>query len=91
MSYATSNPPAVIAGPLTGRKLWFYASTDAQTDVDASGYITNGYDLGMRSGDVVLVVDTDASPVAASLHVVNVSGTTIDLGNGVAITATNSD
>jgi hypothetical protein len=74
------------------RKVWFYASVDAAATVDASGYITNGYDLGMRAGDVVLVLDTDASPLALTAHVVSSSTTTAtDLSNGVDIGSTNSD
>lgn len=92
MAYSTSSPPTLIGGPLTGAsKFWVYRSADAVSVVRVSGYFSNGYDLGMRAGDLVLVVDTDASPIAGSFCFVNVSGTTIDLGDGVAITATNSD
>lgn len=92
MAYATSNPPILISkGIGVARKVWVYASVDAMTLVRVSGYITNGYKLGMRSGDIVFVVDTDASPIAGQIAMVNVSGTTIDLGDGVAITATNTD
>lgn len=97
MAYSTSNPPAlVVAGQLNGKgQEWVYRSTDAATDVRVGGYITNGGALGMRVGDTVKVVDTDASPVAVQLmNVVSVSTTypgAVDLSDGVAITATNSD
>jgi hypothetical protein len=91
MSYSTSNPPRLVTQGIAGLRVWEYASTDASTVVDASGYFTNGYDLGMRAGDSVRVVDTDASPVAVTMHTVNVSGTTIDLSDGVSIGSTNSD
>lgn len=93
MSYSTSNQPALLLQNIGGtRKLWFYASTDGASTVDASGYITDGYSLGMRAGDVVLVLDTDASPLALTAHVVSSSSTTAtDLSNGVDIGSTNSD
>lgn len=91
MAYATSNPPYLISQSIAGKRIWGYDSTDAAATVDASGYITNGYALGMRQNDIIFVTDTDASPVAVTSHVVNVSGTTIDLSNGVDVGSTNSD
>ena len=93
MSYSTSSPPILIAqGIGGGNRLWFYSSTDASTVVDASGYITNGYSLGMRQGDAVLVLDSDASPVALTCHVVTTAtSTAVDLSDGVSVGVTNSD
>ena len=91
MAYATTNPPRLISQSIASLRMWEYASADPTATVDASGYFTNGYDLGMRAGDSVRVVDTDASPVAVTMHTVNVSGTTIDLSDGVSIGSTNSD
>ena len=93
MAYSTSNPPRLMADSLgtTSPKIWLYASTDAATAVRVSGYITNGYNLGMRAGDFVFSVKTDASPISMQVHIVNVSGTTVDLSDGTAITATNTD
>ena len=97
MAYSTSNPPTLVrGGTLKGdNQEWVYRSVDAATVVRVAGYITNGGALGMRVGDTVKVVDTDASPVAVQLmNVVSVSTTApgaVDLSDGVAITATNSD
>ena len=94
MAYATSNPPVlVVPGGMDGRnKLWFYRSVDAATLVRVSGYITNGWDLGMRSGDLLIQVDTDAAPISMQLMIVTsaVAGT-VDLSDGLAVTATDSD
>lgn len=64
----SANPPVVIAqamsgtignaapGP-TGSKVWFYTSTAAFTDMvgsSASAYITDGYALGMKAGDLIM-------------------------------------
>lgn len=93
MSYATTNPPFCVSqGIGGGRKLWIYTSTDAVTSVRVSGYITNGYALGMRAGDIVLVLDNDASPVTGSwCWVTSASATATDISDGVTVTGTNSD
>ena len=89
--YSTTNPPVAISQTIAGPKIWIYQSTDAAATVDASGYFTDGYNRGMRQGDLCLVTDTDASPVITTSHVVNVTGTTVDLSDGVTIGSTNSD
>ena len=78
MTYATSNPPQLVIGTVggTGAQLWSYRSTDDAATVNTAGYITNGGALGMRVGDLVQVVDTDASPVVGILMVVNSVSTT---------------
>jgi hypothetical protein len=73
MAYATSLPPRLLVPRLGGgTALWVYASEDVHTDVDETGYFTNGHNLGMRVGDVVIVVKT-TSTIGATLHVVTVS------------------
>lgn len=93
MAYSTSNPPHLLSQLIAGgKKLWLYASTDAATAVRVSGYFTDGYERGMRAGDILMMVDTDASPIAAQIMIVTsaVPGT-VDMSDGVAITATDSD
>jgi hypothetical protein len=93
MAYSTSTPPVLLAqGIMGGNSLWTYASTDAATAVRVSGYIANGWELGMRAGDLVMAVDTDASPIATQLMIVTsaLSGT-VDLSDGTAVTATDTD
>lgn len=36
-----------------GGALWFYCSTNLTTDLKAANFFTDGYDLGMRPGDMV--------------------------------------
>ncbi len=57
MAYATTNPPCKIAG-LPGKSLWWYTSVDPTATVDDAGYFTNGSDLGMKVGDVVMSSDS---------------------------------
>jgi len=85
MAYAVTNPPALMStSPLTGPgKHWSYRSTDVATDVDAVGYFTNGYDLGMRVGDIVWVFDTDTNDVMTIHRVI-----TATVGGAVTVSQT---
>lgn len=59
MSYATTNPPSEIGGTLgSGKRVWFYSSTDDDSTVIAANYITNAAALGMRVGDAVMIWDS---------------------------------
>lgn len=71
MSYATTNPPVCVF-PRTGSgpALWTYTSTDVHTDVDESGYITNGDELGMKVGDIVFV-SKSAATIGTTVHYVS--------------------
>lgn len=74
-------------------RTWRYESTDNAAAVRVAGYFTNGYKLGMRANDRVEVVDTDASPIAVTSHVVVSASATagVDLDDGVAISGSDSD
>lgn len=94
MAYDTSNPPMLIASGLGGAyNLWAYKGTDAATAVRVDGYFTDGYDLGMRAGDLVLSVDTSADPITSQMMIVSTATAAdgVDLSNGTAVTATNAD
>jgi hypothetical protein len=92
MTYATSNPPRLVAQPIAGLRMWQYTSEDAVTDVRVSGYFTNGWDLGMRAGDIVAVLDNNAAPITGSwCWVTSASATAVDLSDGVTVTGTDSD
>jgi hypothetical protein len=59
MAYSISNPPAQISERLAGGpSLWVYRSADAIATVDDTDYFTNAADLGMRTGDVIFVLNT---------------------------------
>ena len=67
---SVANPPVLIAGSLARTKtnaaygigsqggiaVWAYGSTNAAATVSAANFITDGYYLGMRPGDLVLGV-----------------------------------
>lgn len=71
MAYVTTNPPKLMV-PSVGSgqpALWVYTSTDIHTDVDASGYFTNGSDLGLRVGDIMFVSKSSAT-IGTTVHYV---------------------
>ena len=82
MAYSTSNPPTLQSQAIAGGSLWRYVSADVHTDVDASGYFTNGYALGMKTGDVMHVIESDNS-FAQTTH----SVTVVTTGGAATISA----
>lgn len=87
MAYSTSNPPRLITPSFTNASgeagLWVYPSTDNATTVDVPGYFTNALALGIKAGDYIISVDTDASPVLSTMHrAVSYSGTTLTISTG---------
>lgn len=94
MAYDTANPPYITSqGIGTSRRTWKYSSVDAVTLVRVAGYFTNAYALGMRAGDMVEVIDNDASPIAVSWCMCQTctAAAGADLSDGSAMTVTNSD
>lgn len=53
-STGLSTAPASPNGQ--GGALWFYSSTNLTTDLTASGFFSDGKNLGMRPGDMVMGV-----------------------------------
>lgn len=74
MAYSTSNPPQCISPNHTGPALWAYSSADAETAFDDSDYITNAEDLGMKTGDAVLILDTTNSLTTLAQVTVDADG-----------------
>lgn len=90
MAYSTSNQPRLVQQAIAGPREWLYSSADASATIDASGYFTDGYALGMRDGDILKAYDTGNK--IWSSHTVLVSGTTVNLANGTVIgSSTDSD
>jgi len=78
MAYATTNGPRLISdslGSSTG-SLFLYNDADPIATVLGTAYFTDGYDLHMKVGDVVMVVDTTLNQVELCL----VSVSTVDVG-----------
>jgi hypothetical protein len=96
MAYETTNAPQLVTQGIgnQGPAIWIYNDDDAAATVRASGYITNGGDLGMKVGDLVLHHDLSAVLLNA-YRVVSVSSTApgaVDLSDASVLgSATNSD
>lgn len=92
MAFA-QNTLALVAQGIGGDfRLYVLKSAEAAGDIDANGYITGGYDLGMRASDSVIVVDT-ATPLT-TFHRVESStaGGVSDLAVGTTVgSATTGD
>ncbi len=81
MAYSVTIPPVKVAGGIGGGPaLWLYNSVDLHTDVDATGYFTNGDALGMNVGDTVIVGKTTAT-IGSTIHYV----TTVDAGGAATV------
>jgi len=95
MAYSTSAPPILMFQPMAGIRFWYHTSADATAAADLSGFISNGYFLGMRVGDVVFHKDSTSDATAMTTHKVigaNSSTGAIDLSDGVVVgSATNTD
>lgn len=73
MTYATSNQPSCVTQRVAGGPaIWIYEDGDAIADVDATGYFSDGEDLGMQVGDIVFIHDTTNSLVSVG-HVSAIS------------------
>lgn len=71
MAY-TPDTLSVHANLIGGKyRFWTYLTTDDFTDVDATDYFTEAYDMGMREGDTVWVIETDEDPPTVTQAVVS--------------------
>jgi hypothetical protein len=93
MAYSSTNPPVPAMGVLTrastdanvwpAPQLWLYRSTDRSSDIDDSGYFSNGHELGMRKGDILVAshVSSHGSTTIAGIFAfvsdVSTSGATV--------------
>ncbi len=74
MAYSVDNPPARISDTVDGAaNVWIYKSADDDATVNGASYFTNGVTLGMKVGDILLVIDT-ATPKGSYHFVTSVSG-----------------
>lgn len=64
MAYNKDNLFKMTNAPYNGAfNLWGYRSTDNFAAVKAAQYISNAFDMGVKVGDVVIVVEAAAPPV----------------------------
>lgn len=64
MAYvAGTNKPILLVPPIGGGPaLWYFAhATDPHTDIDESGYFSDGATYGLKANDVMIVIDIDTA------------------------------
>lgn len=100
--YASSNFKLMLGG-LSGAsqcQVWLLDTVDAIATVNTSNYVSDGYQKGAREGDIVYVRiwDTIGTGDVSAVHLCWVIDTEtgtdslgIDLTDGLAITATDTD
>jgi hypothetical protein len=93
MAYAASNLTRLGGG--NGFSLWVYKTADAATDVDTSGYFNDAATM-LNIGDVIIRQTFTSTAFTAistvGFHFVNANdGTTVDVADTLAVTATDTD
>lgn len=60
MAYATSNPPALVSqrSGADGGAVFIYKDGDDKAAVTAADYVSDGFDLGLKVGDIVHHIDS---------------------------------
>ena len=74
-----------------GGQLWFYSSTNLSTDLFVSNFFTDGLELGMRPGDIVIgnqfsSAGSSVETYIASVTGVSTSGATLSTGGSLTST-----
>lgn len=98
MAYATSGF-RLLTGALSGGQgpnIWVLDTVDAIATVNTAAYVSDGVTKGALQGDIVWVRIRASLPAGAvsAVHicfVIDTSGASIDLTDGLAVTATDTD
>lgn len=83
---STANPNQASQGG----NLWYYASTNTSTELQASTFFTDGWQLGMRAGDVLMAASftSAGSTVNFSIGIITHASTSgCGLSTGSVITS----
>ena len=90
MAYDRNNPPMLFANGVGGAaRFWIYKSADPIATINTAGYFTNGVELGLKLGDPMLIIDT--ANLLCDWVVVNALTPSVDISDGLRITATDTD
>ena len=89
MAYQSNN--LSVLAYANGFTLWHYATTDATTTVDTSGYFNTATDM-LRTGDIIVAnVSTDTTPAAGLFRIASNTNGVVDVADMTGIGATNTD
>lgn len=88
MAYTASSLSNI--GTTSGNNLWLYRTNDAMTVVRAADYFLDAIDM-MRQYDVIIVLaDIDGTPDLKITYVKDKTASSIDVTDGLTITATDT-
>lgn len=81
-----------LVGGGSGQRLWLYNTTDTIATVNTAAYFTGEAVNMLQVNDVIIVASsTGGTPVVSHTYVNSNDGSAVDVVDGVAVTATDSD
>ena len=85
-NFSTSVSGAVAGGSSdVGGNVWAYRSTDASATVAGANYFTDGFKMGMRKGDIVLITQFSTASAVSAFAVAVVSS--VGVSSAASLTA----
>jgi hypothetical protein len=75
---------ASTASPIAAR-LWLFASTDTSSSPFTAGYFADGYQLGMKQGDVVICVGQTSTVSSSQVLMLGVVSSVSSTGGGTQL------
>lgn len=76
-----------------GGQLWFYSSTNLSTDLFVSNFFTDGKNLGMRPGDIMIGNQFSSAGSSVETFIATVTGVSTSgatLSTGASLTSTHA-
>ena len=89
MAYTASSLSRVAGA--SGFSMWHYSTADTIATVNTAGYFNDAAGMIKVNDYMVIVTSTGGTPVVSHAYCNSNDGSTVDIINGVAITATDSD
>ena len=89
MAYSAAD--LICIGGGSGKRLWYYSTVDTIATVNTAGYFNDAANMLNLNDVIMAVTSTGGTPVVSHTYVNANDGSTVDVVNGVAITATDSD
>jgi hypothetical protein len=93
MAYTPATLNCIVDGGINSRNggLWTYFTTDAPATVDTANYLADAAARGMTVGDIVFVVNSSTFATQIMICASVVAGAGVNLTDGLAVAATNTD
>lgn len=65
-----------------GNGLWFFATTDTSSAAFTAGYFSDGYELGMKQGDVVMISHLGSTVSSSQVLTLGIISSVSSTGGG---------